>query len=386
MKKGTGGNLSQPKMRFLINSLSAADFGVFTDTVTGLKSLIAKKLGYSFESLAGGTNVEVTKQCTDAGQLKVVSVDFNNDCPCTECGFDYGINIAIRHMIPGYFNDMTDRQKPYSGNIANINCVSGKIDSTQIDTMKDDIINQINADLGFSNPLAGANVIAGKALHITGWDANDTITINGTAYTHATIAGLIAAINAGTDAYAFLDPTTPATEFWIIANSTPTTFVVTSLNMTVPPNYTIGIISKSVQWNFNAEIQPLDATGTITVIQESVFPFLTSDDVFRIFSGGAHPHGAHATQAYIQQPVDGASYCRYIISVDSDINDLTGASHWEHFRGTVEFYIQTNANNIGDLWDSDITGANTGWMAEPGDGVFVAASDTFAELLTYWQS
>lgn len=380
MKKGTGGNLSQPKMRFLINSLTTADFGVFTDTVTGLKSLIAKKLGYSLESLAGGTNVRVTRQCTDAGKLKVVSVDFNNDCPCTECGFDYGINIAIRHMIPGYFNDMTDRQKPYSGNIANINCVSGEIDSTQIDTMKDDIINQINADLGFSNPLAGANVIAGKALHLTTWNAASAITINGTAYgAQATIAAFVAAINAGTDAFAFLDATTPATELWVIANSTPTTFVVvnTAGTIVVPANYTIGIISKDVKWNFNAEIQPLDATGTITVIQESSFPFLTSDDVFRIFSGGAHPHGAFATQGYVVQPVDGASYCKYIIEVDSDINDLAGASHWEHFTGTVEFYIQSSAGNIAAIWDA------TDLMWESSHAGF-GADTTFDALLTAW--
>jgi len=382
MKKGTGGNLTQPKMRFLINSLTAADFGVFTDTVTGLKSLIAKKLGYTLESLAGGTNVEVTKQCTNAGQLKVLSIDFDDECPCVECGYDYGVNIIIRHMIPGYFNDMTDRQKPYSGNIKNINCVSGVIDPTQINIMKNDVINQINADLGFSNSLAGANVIAGRALHLTTWNAASAITINGTAYgAQATIGAFVTAINAGTDAYAFLDPTTPATELWVIANSTPTTLTVvnTAGTIVVPTTYTIGIISDSVQWNVFAEIQPLDASGTITTIQESVFPFLTSDDVFRIFSGGAHPHGNFATQAYIQQPVDGAEYCRYIISVDSDINDLTGASHWEHFRGTVEFYIQSSANNIGDLWDE------TNAMWQTGDTGFTA-DKTFAELLTYWQT
>jgi hypothetical protein len=134
-----------------------------------------------------------------------------------------------------------------------------------------------------------------------------------------------------------------------------------------------------VKWNFNAEIQPLDATGTITVIQESAFPFLTSDDVFRIFSGGAAPNGNFATQGYIVQPVDGASYCRYIIAVDSDINDLTGASHWEHFRGTVEFYVQTSAGNIAAIWDA------TDLMWESSHAGF-GADTTFDALLTAWQA
>lgn len=371
MKKGTGGNLMQPTRRFLFNTVTVKDFGMFTDLVTGFKNLIFKKLGYSLANIGLGANITITKQCTDAGQLKVVSVDFDDACPCTECGFDYGINVAIRHMTPGYFNDFAEQQqKPYAGEIANINCVSGAIDSTQIDTMKDDIINQINADLGFMNEFSGANVIAGRAIHLTAWDAASAITINGTAYgAQATIAAFVAAINAGTDAYAFLDPTTPATELWVIANTTPTTLTVvnTAGTITVPTKYTIGIISKDVKWTFEVEIQHLDATGTVTEIQASKFPFLTSDDVFRLFpsssaAGSVKHNGSLGIHEYIQQPEDGAEYCKIIIAVTDDINSLDGASHFEHYVGTVELYVK-KTQLTGDKWDAANPMLESGFVA-----------------------
>ena len=382
MKKGTSGNLSQPVRRFLFNDVTVADFGLYTDATTTFKNLILKKLGYTLTSFASGSNITVTRQCTDAGQLKVVSVDFDTDCPCVECGFDYGINVMIRHMLPGYHNDMTDRQKPYSGNISNINCVSGAIDSTQIQTMRDDIINQINDDIGYMNPLAGANVIAGRVFKLTGFVAGMGCVINGHVYNgQVLLATLITAINATTHAYAFADPTTPLTVMWLIMNDTPTTSVITS-GMSVY-NKGIGIISKDEKWDFFVEVQPLDATGTVTTIQASQFPFLTSDDVFRIFSGGAAPHGQFATQTYITQPIDGAEYCKYVIEVEDFINDLTGASHFEFYVGTIELYIRNVTANIStNIWDA----TNGMWESIADNGAFVADTSLNTLLMTTWQA
>jgi hypothetical protein len=386
-KKGTGGNLSNPVRRFLINDLTTFDAGVFTDSTTGLKNLILKKLGYQLTSLAAGSNITITRQCTTAGQLKVVSVNFDDACPCEECGFDYGIDILIQHMTPGYFNDFVQQQqKPYAGQIANVTCASGVIDSSQLNTAKDDIINQINADLGYMNQYSGANVIAGRCKLLTqvgAWDATNAITINGHAIAAAATRALFITninTNANLDAYAFVDPLT-VTGIYVIARTAPTTLtiVTTAGTIVVPTLFTIGIISKDVKWTFEVQIQHLDATGTITEIQASKFPFLTSDDVFRLFAGGGNKHhGNLVTQGYITQPIDGASYCKYIIEVEDMVNDLSGSSHYEFLHGTIELYIRNIAANLStNIWDA------TNYMWESTNAGF-AADQTWAQVLTYW--
>ena len=378
MNFGTGGNTTKPTNRFLINTLSAKQFGVFVDAADGTSHLKFKQLGIELISQGhgganAGSNVEIDTAVTQVGKVKAAVFTFDTDCPCKECGFDYGIYVVIRSHVPGYFNDfLQQQQKPYGGSISNIGnaCVSGTLSSTIIQTMNDDIISQINADLGYSwndGPnvgSSGANVSAGRAFKLTGFVAGMGVHINGTVYAgQATIAALVASVNAGTDAYAYADPTTPLTEMWLIMNSAPTTSVISS-GMVVA-NKGIGLVSNSVNWTFEIESNQFDydSTGTTATIQANVWPLMTSWDLFRLFPtvskhGSVVSNGKLATQTWITQPIEGAKYKKYTFKVMDTKNSLDMPNGIVAGMETVEVYIQyidpngVNVNIGSDLWDS----------------------------------
>jgi len=370
-------NLKDVQRAFLINTLTTEDFGVYTDTIKGKSILNMKRLGLSIPFAGAHGNPVVTKVCSDDGQVRVVGTFLDDVCPCEECRTNYGIQINKYPEKPGVFNSQAERSlKGYGGVDADpLQCVSGLIPGTKMEDMVDDIINQINADIGFSNPDSGSGAHAGKMHYLTGFNAGDTVTINGTAYTGATRALLIAAINAGTDAFAFAG--TIASTLYIIANATPTTFVVTAGGMIVHGNWGIGLIANDVDTPIDITFsEEVDIHGTTVVIQEGFFASLTPEEVFAEFTNKGH-HGSLTANIYRELPIEDAHYCKYNVEWNDTVDSLnSGANNLEHRDGSILIYIRESvlATNV---WDA----SNLMWESTQAG---FAADTTFDELLGLW--
>jgi len=84
------------------------------------------------------------------------------------------------------------------------------------------------------------------------------------------------------------------------------------------------------------------------------FPYLTSDDVFRVFMH-VPQNGMLSNMTYRRnEPIDGERYVKYILTSTCDhVDSLSeGASHLNLFRGSIEIYILESL--VDDLlWDSN---------------------------------
>ena len=85
---------------------------------------------------------------------------------------------------------------------------------------------------------------------------------------------------------------------------------------------------------------------------EGHFPYLTSDDVFKIFANKQH-QGKLSMLVYAEQPIDGAEYCHYHLkSVKVYEPDLHGANHLNMYTQDVDLYIR-KATITTHIYDKD---------------------------------
>lgn len=384
---GQGGNLQQPSKKVLFNTISSSNIGVYYDNKIGAKVLQLKEHGYAIPFL--GTNTKVMISHTTAWQPKVQLVKLNGYMPCVECNYDYGFNIRKTVKKPGVDNpDYQQKMNPYSGVITKPALEGGSttaMANTQINEMKESLIEQINNDEGykpaFSYEHPGAIVKAGKAYVVSGYTAGDTVTINGTTYGGGltTVALIVAAINAGSDAYAYVHPVT-ATSFIIIAYETSgngNTFVVTAAGMTLSEIY-IGLIAKYEDVNFSVEIDEFFGTNFLEV-QKNRYSQLHADEIYQMFSHVPNM-GALGQMTRKTVPED-VPYVKICIVNKMDHYDLQGASHANTFLAELEIYMKesellsatnkflsTNFMSTAGVYDNDFNkltgywnGTGTGW-------------------------
>lgn len=162
-----GGNLTYPKPALLINNLTAADLGVFTDTANGSRKVLQfKKIGYGLPAITGKTTVE--KSTYRPAIRKGVLVELSNVCPCEECGFEYNLSITKMVQQPGVNNSVIeDESRDYGGRLAKVQeCTNGIMAAADLLAMEDDILEQIAADDGTGND-EGAIVDAYRAYLLT---------------------------------------------------------------------------------------------------------------------------------------------------------------------------------------------------------------------------
>jgi hypothetical protein len=118
------------------------------------------------------------------------------------------------------------------------------------------------------------------------------------------------------------------------------------------------------------------------IVGEGHFPYLTSDDVFRIFSQKQHM-GNLQSMIYAEQPIDGSEYCHY--HLESQITgeyNLHGANHLDGYYQTLDIYILKGQEAV-SVYDKD-AGAG-GANAEKCFNTYSAAPDTtFEQLLEFW--
>jgi hypothetical protein len=168
MPNGRGGNLTQPLKKVLINEPSPDNIGVYTDSVSGLKVLQFKEFGLSLPFMTG-TALNVTEHADAV--LRVITVTLNDTLPANGAvPYEYGVQVQSRHYEPGVQNSFTlPHTKFYGGKLYNIDMSGATISATDLDTMVDDIVAQINDDTGYTKrpafqyPGAHVTAVAGAA-------------------------------------------------------------------------------------------------------------------------------------------------------------------------------------------------------------------------------
>jgi hypothetical protein len=143
-------NLKDVKLEMLFNTLNTQNFGMYTDPISGQRTLIMKNHGESLP--VGGTFpnqavATIEKSCEDLGVRQLVLLSLNGYCPCEDCDYGYGVFIKAIAKDPGQFNDLEHIQgRGYSGKLDRIECTAGLLNEDLVYQMEDDIITQVAAD------------------------------------------------------------------------------------------------------------------------------------------------------------------------------------------------------------------------------------------------
>ena len=384
----TGGNLTYSHRAILINNLSNKDFGVFTNSITSQKELLFKSNGLSlpFKDAAGTTVGSVRKVTGKSAVKKVALALLNTACPCADCNYEYGYSLERRVKKPGVLNsEMYPHAVYYGGSLKNISCTAGVIDSTALEAMRTDIIDQVSNHVAYSQN--GFDAVAEAAIaRIITFDDAKTVIINGVTIVVATltITEAIAAINAA--------PTTLVKAYRLPSSIHASKIVLVGLNgateMTLTgtsvadANIYIGHTSKGEDEVTFAIKDTNRSISTINIVEGS-WAVLTPDDVYREFSQMAHD-GSLANQHRVEKPMN-VPYSKYIFTLLQGVNAIHGASHGDTYTTQIHVYIPSSLVST-DLWDaSDLM-----WESVADDATFVADT-TFEELIglsgaTGWKS
>jgi len=370
---GYAGNLTYPTKPLLFNSVSAQDFGVFTNSVTSQKELLFKKSGISlpYKNKAGTIVGSVKKILPKAWTPRVVLALLGSNAPAEDLHYEYGFTINREVKNPGVGNsEITPFDVYYGGSLPKVTTTSGIIDAVHMTTMREDIIDQITNHKRYSSNGYDAWVNASLAKIIT-WDAAKTLDINGvTAVVGATVAAFITGINA--------DPTTLVTAYalpaaigtskvvLIAAPGTKTmTLEATAAGtiMVVDTNDYIGLVGKETDINFHF-VDPTGQNSAITIV-EGNFALMSADDVYREFSQMVHD-GALANQHRVEKPLN-APYVKYVFEVDMPSAGFHGASEGHSYKQEVVVYVLQSLVAT-DKWDA----SGFMWESVTDDAGFVA--------------
>ena len=130
----------------------------------------------------------------------------------------------------------------------------------------------------------------------------------------------------------------------------------------------------TLRWNYNA-VGFAATSYTTWGSKWGVFPALTSDDVFQVFSQMKNL-GELSTMVYQEAPVDGSTYCKLVFEYDSTTADLMGASHANHYRQSTILYIKTG-NGLLDYWEASGGASDDSIMAS-------GATSDLTDILNKW--
>jgi len=359
------GNLSEIKRDILINSLSASDFGVYTDTLKSEKVLFFKKHGYSFFA-HGEVTIDFGSIAApaSAGTAKVILLALNNIAPSDTTAYDETVRIDPKYKNPGV-DKAAYYAAPTYGNTYSVATSGGYITQASMISIIDNISNQI-----YSDP-ENTWVKGGAAVVVTGYAAADNIVIDGTTYAAvANVTAMVAAINAGTKAYAYVISASSFALIYRVAYTEPTT--AGSLTFS---NVMLGLIGQDAEISFDTFVrQPLISS---TVLVAPVYPFLTSAEIDAIVRNSGS-HGELAMFSPADRPIAGAAYTKINVFSSSDAyNNQTPGSDIKHMN-SVNLYILTSELTK-DYWDA------SDYNAELGSAGF-AADTNFNELIAYWKA
>lgn len=376
MPTGRGGNLTQPLKKVLINVPSPDNLGAYLDTTTNFRVLQFLQHGYSIPA-NGNQTVVVTQP--QAPVPKVALVSLNTVAPVDPTNYNYGVTVLKHVRKPGVDNsDYFPHQKFYGGELPVV--TSPNIAAAELNAMRAEIANQVNADEGYIRKFPyqhpGACVIASTPLLIDTWDAASEMTLDGNAVAAAAnIGAFIDNINAVDGYFAVEDPNT-AGQIVVARTDNAATPVFANTAGTIAaaaavPEY-LTLIQRYEDATF--EVVTNDSVAGSQTLQDTVFAFLTPDEVQQIFS---HiPNDGHlAAERRRPNQVLNVPYVKINIDVGQMHYDLHGASHGNMFITSVELYMPAAEwNTPVDRWAA--VAANR--FLDPG------ADDAVTDVFTWW--
>lgn len=376
---GRGGNLTQPLKKVLINEPSAENLGVFTDSNTSTKILQFLKHGYS---LPYNSDVSIKVMKPQDPVHKIAVMKLSDDAPSDADNYAYGVKLIRRERRPGVQNSyMFPHMKYYGGVMKSV--TSPTISTAELNEMRDDIIKQINADTGYTRrpdyQRPGAAAYASIPIYLKTWNADSAMTLDGNVVAaKATIDEFVAEANSVEGYAAFKTGDTTLTVVKTTASEDAIVFESTagSIETDDDPDGEIVLVQRWDEATFEVEFD--ENIASVETLVETVFPLLTPEDIFQIFSYIPN-RGFLAQESYADNmPLKDTKYVRVNIDVPMDHYDLHGASHTNGFINAVELYVPETE------WDTD---ADDKWATAANDKMMTAGTDANLEdLINYWKA
>ena len=316
--------------------------------------LVLKQEGHAIP--ANGNEEYVVSQPQDP-VAKVVTVLLSNVAPLDPLNYNYGVHLTRRVQHPGVNNSNFFPHIKYYGSVLPA-VDTPVISNAQLNAMRDEIISQVNADRGYTrrpeHEMPGSPAIASRPIRLENWDAASAMTLDGVVVAaNANIEGFVGNINA-TERFAAVQ--TSATEMTVVRKT-----IEDAADFPVFAG-TAGTISAVAENNgefafhqrfdtatFEVTVEP--TVGAQTILQNTIYPTLTYEDVYRIFS---HiPNDGYLSQMRPggDQVLPNTRYVKINIDVGQMHYDLHGASHGVMFMNACEIYMPEDEwNNATDRW------------------------------------
>lgn len=197
---GYGGNLTFPVRPYLFNTVTAADMGYYTDSITGKKNLILKKDGIQIPFVSGSTVKTVISPLP--GEYKSVRLVVNPACPCEDCNYEYGIVITKKVKRPGVGNsDYYPTGRFYGDKLHRIGtCSNGIMAAADIAIIENEIMSQITADTGGGMENSTPAIVGAKKYYLISDDDDSDASVISVTHGGATVTvtSVTAAFNLAT--------------------------------------------------------------------------------------------------------------------------------------------------------------------------------------------
>lgn len=351
------GNLVEITPICLVNTISAADFGMKVDSLTSVKNLMFKKLGFTIPKTTNGGFI---KTSAVAGQVKISYFQLNDIEPADISKYSYGITIDPVRKNPGIHSVPYIGAKTYGGERA-VTVSGGLITAASQAAIAKDIVDQC-----YSDPNAIVDI--GHAILLTTWNAASAVTVGGDAAAAAATIALFAANITALDGY--IAYALSATTILVVSTVGVPVIVNTAGTVVVTTTVLLGVTAKSVNTSFNARFYntPKQAVS----VQASIFPLLTNDEVKQQFANLGN-HGVFKGISGVDSVVDGAAYTRYTFTFETVADASVGAGKFLTHRKQIVLYVLTSQLAADIFLSSDL---DADAPANP--------DNTFDELLAAW--
>lgn len=321
------GNLVEITPIFLVNTVTAADFGVYTDSLTSVKQLMFKKLGFTIPKTTNGGFI---KSSAVAGQVKISYFQLNDIEPADVSKYNYGITIDPVRKNPGIESVPYVAAKFYGGERA-VSASNGVLTAASQAAVAKDIVDQCYSD-------DKAIVDIGHAVLLTTWNAASAVTVGGDAAAAAATIALFAANITALDGYTAY--VISATSILVVSTGGVPVVVNTAGTVVVTTTVLLAIKALDVNTSFTAKFyNPVKQSVSV---QASIFPFLTNDEVKQQFANLGN-HGVLKAISGVDNVIDGATYTRYTFTFDADGYGSVGAGQLGTKRKQIVLYVLTSA-------------------------------------------
>jgi len=337
------GNLVRKPTEILINTVdssviaeNAANTGVFLKDYGELLSAKARW---------NGTPKDVLKVTTRTGEVSKEVI--NIKAACAVAPVQASVNLRKRPRLAGQVGmtqNVTMLGKDYDGNV---NALSGDCSGGFIPAADNTLLATGIVDLAQKELFPFFKIGKTKVVDVT--DRTSAIQLDllvdgagTTAYDANTMALVVAAINAGSQAYAWsVDGAGVTGTIYIVSRTNADITTAGHDNCADSTTYkdAIGIISDDPKYKVDAYIRDID--GSRLSQDEGSYPYLTTEDMFRIFPVLSQDHGSIP-----ETPVQNVSYSLYRFELIHEAFALDGANHLDQFKERLDVYVAHVSTNI----------------------------------------